>query len=173
LNISDAAAESSRSSVRDEGGTADNAQPTAKRRSTRAQAATGRCSIHRRAAACAPCRQTTTVKPSAIFCRRFKRAGPRANVYTLASLFAGVWVIGLRTSHRQLPAVIAGRHRSGQRRRARGCRALPRFSLRRCCVLFPREPRLAWPGMRMIAQSMEQVAIRFSEPEGTAQPTRW
>ena len=90
------------------------------------------------------------------------------NSYTLATLFAGIWILGaiiLTVSF--LPSLKAAIGQgSGGTLAAAGLAALffaPVF-------LFYFMASLSWRGqeLRMIAQSMAQVAIRFSEPEGAA-----
>src|SRR6202043_2223843 len=97
-----------------------------------------------------------------------QKGRPARNVYTLASLFAGVWVIGcglLTVSF--LPALQAAIGQgSGGVLVLAGLAALFFAPV----LLFYFLASLAWRGqeLRMIAQSMAQVAIRFSEPEGAA-----
>src|SRR6476469_3288840 len=91
---------------------------------------------------------------------------PARSVYTLASVFGGVWVIGcglLTVSF--LPALQAAIGQSGGVLVLAGLAALFFAPV----LLFYFLASLAWRGqeLRMIAQSMAQVAIRFSEPEGT------
>ena len=92
---------------------------------------------------------------------------PARSVYTLASVFGGVWVIGcglLTVSF--LPALQAAIGQSGGVLVLAGLAALFFAPV----LLFYFLASLAWRGqeMRMIAQSMAQVAIRFSEPENAA-----
>ena len=92
---------------------------------------------------------------------------PARSVYTLASVFGGVWVVGcglLTVSF--LPALQAAIGQSGGVLVLAGLAALFFAPV----LLFYFLASLAWRGqeMRMIAQSMAQVAIRFSEPEGAA-----
>src|SRR5260370_35083249 len=95
-----------------------------------------------------------------------QKARPARNVYTLATLFAGVWVVGcglLTVSF--LPALQAAIGQgSGGVLVLAGLAALFFAPV----LLFYFLASLAWRGqeLRMIAQSMAQVAIRFSEPEG-------
>ncbi|MET0906991.1 MAG: hypothetical protein ABWY10_13005, partial [Tardiphaga sp.] len=93
---------------------------------------------------------------------------PARNVYTLATLFAGVWVIAAAfLAYAFLPSLqaVAGQGPGG---------TLALVGLAAAMVapilLFYFLAALAWRGqeMRMIAQSMAQVAIRFSEPEGSS-----
>src|SRR6266403_4240051 len=97
-----------------------------------------------------------------------QKGRPARNVYTLATLFAGVWVIGcglLTVSF--LPALQAAIGQgSGGVLVLAGLAALFFAPV----LLFYFLASLAWRGqeLRMIAQSMAQVAIRFSEPEGAA-----
>jgi Apolipoprotein A1/A4/E domain len=96
-----------------------------------------------------------------------QKGRPARNVYTLATLFAGVWVLGcglLTISF--LPALQAAIGQgSGGILVLAGLAALFFAPV----LLFYFLASLAWRGqeLRMIAQSMAQVAIRFSEPEGT------
>src|SRR6478672_6864665 len=97
-----------------------------------------------------------------------QKGRPTRNVYTLATIFAGVWLVGaglLTLSF--LPSLQAaiGQGTGGTLVLA-GLAALfvaPVLLLYFLASLF-------WRGqeLRMIAQSMAQVAIRFSEPEGAA-----
>jgi hypothetical protein len=97
-----------------------------------------------------------------------QRGRPARRAYTGASLFAGVWVIGcglLAVSF--LPALqTAIGQGSGGVLVVAGLAALFFAPV----LLFYFLANLAWRGqeLRMIAQSMAQVAIRFSEPENTA-----
>ena len=97
-----------------------------------------------------------------------QKGRPTRNVYTLATIFAGVWLVGaglLTVSF--LPSLQAaiGQGTGGTLVLA-GLAALfvaPVLLLYFLASLF-------WRGqeLRMIAQSMAQVAMRFSEPEGAA-----
>ena len=97
-----------------------------------------------------------------------QKGRPARNVYTLATLFAGVWIIGCALlTYSFLPALQAsiGQGPGGTLVLA-GLAALFFAPV----LLFYFLASLAWRGqeLRMIAQSMAQVAIRFSEPEGAA-----
>ena len=97
-----------------------------------------------------------------------QKGRPARNVYTLATLFAGVWIIGCALlTFSFLPALQAsiGQGPGGTLVLA-GLAALFFAPV----LLFYFLASLAWRGqeLRMIAQSMAQVAIRFSEPEGAA-----
>jgi hypothetical protein len=97
-----------------------------------------------------------------------QKGRPARNVYTLATLFAGVWVLGSALlTYSFLPALQAsiGQGPAGTLVLA-GLAALFFAPV----LLFYFLASLAWRGqeLRMIAQSMAQVAIRFSEPEGAA-----
>src|SRR5664279_3292673 len=97
-----------------------------------------------------------------------QKGRPARNVYTLATLFAAVWVIGCALlSVSFLPSLQAaiGQGASGTLVVA-GLAALFFAPV----LLFYFLASLSWRGqeLRMIAQSMAQVAIRFSEPEGAA-----
>jgi hypothetical protein len=101
-----------------------------------------------------------------------QKGRPARNVYTLATLFAGVWILGaalLTISF--LPSLQAAVGQgSGGTLVLAGLAALFFAPV----LLFYFLASLSWRGqeLRMIAQSMAQVAIRFSEPEG-APRTRW
>src|SRR6266700_869081 len=97
-----------------------------------------------------------------------QKGRPARNVYTLATIFAGVWLVGsglLTISF--LPSLQAAIGQgSGGTLVLAGLAALFFAPM----LLFYFLASLSWRGqeLRMIAQSMAQVAIRFSEPEGTA-----
>jgi len=97
-----------------------------------------------------------------------QKGRPARNVYTLASLFTVVWVVGaalLTISF--LPSIQAAVGQgSGGTLVLAGLAALFFAPV----LLFYFLASLSWRGqeLRMIAQSMAQVAIRFSEPEGAA-----
>src|SRR5256714_3527874 len=89
------------------------------------------------------------------------------NVYTLATIFGGVWVLScVLLTISFLPALQSAVGQSGGVLVLAGLAALFFAPV----LLFYFLASLAWRGqeMRMIAQSMAQVAIRFSEPEGAA-----
>src|SRR5258708_2008244 len=97
-----------------------------------------------------------------------QKGRPARNVYTLATLFAGVWILGaLALTFSFLPSLQAaiGQGPGGTLVLA-GLAAL----LFAPVLLFYFLASLSWRGqeLRMIAQSMAQVAIRFSEPENAA-----
>src|SRR4051812_38491582 len=97
-----------------------------------------------------------------------QKGRPTRNVYMLATLFAGVWLLGaglLTISF--LPSLQASLGQgSGGTLVLAGLAALFFAPV----LLFYFLASLSWRGqeLRMIAQSMAQVAIRFSEPEGAA-----
>ena len=97
-----------------------------------------------------------------------QKSGPSRNIYTLATLFAGIWILGaglLTISF--LPSLQAALGQgSGGTLALTGLIALFFAPV----LLFYFLANMAWRGqeLRMIAQSMAQVAIRFSEPEGLA-----
>ena len=96
-----------------------------------------------------------------------QKSRPARNVYTLATLFAGVWILGcglLTVSF--LPSLQAAIGQGGGTLVLAGLAAVFFAPV----LLFYFLASLAWRGqeLRMIAQSMAQVAIRFSEPEGAA-----
>src|SRR5580700_1065857 len=97
-----------------------------------------------------------------------QKGRPARNVYTLATLFAGVWILGaIILTISFLPALQAtiGQGAGGTLAMA-GLAAL--FAAPVLLIYFL--AMLSWRGkeLRMIAQSMAQVAIRFSEPESAA-----
>jgi len=97
-----------------------------------------------------------------------QKGRPARNVFTLATLFAGVWILGaIILTISFLPSLQAtiGQGAGGTLAMA-GLTAL--FAAPVLLIYFL--AMLSWRGqeMRMIAQSMAQVAIRFSEPEGAA-----
>src|SRR5712671_4211347 len=94
-----------------------------------------------------------------------QKGRPARNVYTLATLFAGVWILGaglLTVSF--LPSLQASVGQGSGALVLAGLAALFFAPV----LLFYFLASLSWRGqeLRMIAQSMAQVAIRFSEPEG-------
>jgi hypothetical protein len=97
-----------------------------------------------------------------------QKGRPTRNVYTIATLFAGVWLLGaglLTVSF--LPSLQAAIGQgSGGTLVLAGLAALFFAPV----LLFYFLASLSWRGqeLRMIAESMAQVAIRFSEPEGAA-----
>src|SRR3954465_7752499 len=96
-----------------------------------------------------------------------QKGRPARNVYTLATLFAGVWILGaalLTISF--LPSLQAAVGQGSGTLVLAGLAALFFAPV----LLFYFLASLSWRGqeLRMIAQSMAQVAIRFSEPEGAA-----
>src|ERR1700692_3006893 len=97
-----------------------------------------------------------------------QKGRPARNVYTLATLFAGVWILGAALlTFSFLPSLQAAIGQgSGGALALAGLAALFFAPV----LLFYFLASLAWRGqeLRMIAQSMAQVAIRFSEPEGAA-----
>src|ERR1700712_258120 len=97
-----------------------------------------------------------------------QKGRPARNVYTLATLFAGVWLLGaglLTVSFLPSLQAVVGQGNGGTLVLA-GLAALFFAPI----LLFYFLASLSWRGqeLRMIAQSMAQVAIRFSEPEGTS-----
>ena len=97
-----------------------------------------------------------------------QKGRPARNVYTLATLFAAVWVIGaglLTISF--LPSLQAFIGQGGGGTLALAGLVTVFFAP---VLLFYFLASLSWRGqeLRMIAQSMAQVAIRFSEPESAA-----
>ncbi len=96
-----------------------------------------------------------------------QKGRPARSVYTLASIFGGVWVVGCALlTFAFLPSLQAAIGQSGGVLVLAGLAALFFAPV----LLFYFLASLAWRGqeMRMIAQSMAQVAIRFSEPEAAA-----
>jgi hypothetical protein len=97
-----------------------------------------------------------------------QKGRPARNVYTLATVFAAVWIVGAGLlTFSFLPSLQAAVGQgSGSTLALTGLAALFFAPV----MLFYFLASLAWRGqeLRMIAQSMAQVAIRFSEPEGAA-----
>src|SRR6266446_7638259 len=96
-----------------------------------------------------------------------QKGSPARSVYTLATIFGGVWVLGcVLLTISFLPALQSAVGQSGGVLVLGGLASLFFAPV----LLFYFLASLAWRGqeMRMIAQSMAQVAIRFSEPEGAA-----
>jgi len=96
-----------------------------------------------------------------------QKGRPARNVYTIATIFAGVWLLGaalLTVSF--LSSLQAAIGQGGGALVLAGLAALFFAPV----LLFYFMASLAWRGqeLRMIAESMAQVAIRFSEPEGAA-----
>src|SRR5262249_24270537 len=97
-----------------------------------------------------------------------QKGRPARNIYTLATLFTGIWIIGcglLTISF--LPSLQASIGQgSGGILALTGLIALFFAPV----LLFYFLASLAWRGqeLRMIAQSMAQVAMRFSDPENSA-----
>src|SRR5882724_4289942 len=94
-----------------------------------------------------------------------QKGRPARNVYMLATAFAAVWLIGaalLTISF--LPSLQAAIGQGSGTLVLGGLAALFFAPV----LLFYFLANLSWRGqeLRMIAQSMAQVAIRFSEPEG-------
>src|SRR3954452_15903102 len=94
-----------------------------------------------------------------------QKGRPARSVYALATLFAGVWILGaalLTVSF--LPSLQAAIGQGSGTLVLAGLSALFFAPV----LLFYFLASLSWRGqeLRMIAQSMAQVAIRFSEPEG-------
>ncbi|WP_291848256.1 hypothetical protein [Bradyrhizobium sp.] len=97
-----------------------------------------------------------------------QKGRPARSVYTLATIFGGIWLIGcVLLSLSFLPALQTAIGQSSGGVLVLGGLAALFFAP---VLLFYFLASLAWRGqeMRMIAQSMAQVAIRFSEPEGAA-----
>src|ERR1700722_15723716 len=97
-----------------------------------------------------------------------QKGRPARNVYTLATLFTAVWLLSAAAlTYSFLPSLQAaiGQGAGGTLALA-GLAALFLAPV----LLFYFMASLSWRGqeLRMIAQSMAQVAIRFSEPEGAA-----
>jgi hypothetical protein len=92
---------------------------------------------------------------------------PSRNVYTIATVFAGIWLAACAAlTFGFMPSIHAAIGQSGGVLVLAGLAALFFAPI----MLFYFLASLAWRGqeMRMIAQAMAQVAIRFSEPEGSA-----
>ncbi|MFN5572617.1 MAG: methyl-accepting chemotaxis protein, partial [Bradyrhizobium sp.] len=96
-----------------------------------------------------------------------QKGRPTRSVYTLATAFAGIWIVGCALiTIGFLPSLQALLGQSGGVLVLAGLSAVFFAPV----LLFYFLASLAWRGqeLRMIAQSMAQVAIRFSEPEGAA-----
>src|SRR5262245_8897375 len=96
-----------------------------------------------------------------------QKGRPARSVYTMATIFAGIWLAGCALlSVSFLSSIQAAIGQSGGVLVLGGLAALFFAPI----LLFYFLASLVWRGqeMRMIAQAMAQVAIRFSEPEGTA-----
>ena len=96
-----------------------------------------------------------------------QKGRPARNVYTLATLFTAVWVFGAAVlTFSFLPSIQAVIGQGGGTLALAGLAALFLAPI----LLLYFLASISWRGqeLRMIAQSMAQVAIRFSEPEGAA-----
>jgi hypothetical protein len=170
LNIGDASAEANRNSIRSEGGppTISSAEPAYSEAAFEPRSNTDRPVFDpieeprafRRAAN--DDRETIGQILQAI-----QKGRPARSVYMLATIFTVVWLVGcglLTVSF--LPSLQAAIGQSGGVLLLGGLAALFFAPV----LLFYFLASLAWRGqeMRIIAQSMAQVAIRFSEPEGAA-----
>ncbi|TKW75415.1 MAG: negative regulator of septation ring formation, partial [Bradyrhizobium icense] len=96
-----------------------------------------------------------------------QKGRPARSVYTLATIFAGIWLVGcVLLTISFIGSLQAAIGQSGGVLVLGGLAALFFAPI----MLFYFLASLAWRGqeMRMIAQAMAQVAIRFSEPEGAA-----
>jgi hypothetical protein len=96
-----------------------------------------------------------------------QKGRPARNVYTIATVFAAVWVVGAALlTIAFLPSLQAAAGQGSGTVVLGGLTALMFAPV----LLFYFMASLSWRGqeLRMIAQSMAQVAIRFSEPEGAA-----
>src|ERR1700736_4915034 len=96
-----------------------------------------------------------------------QKGRPARSVYMFATVVAGLWIaVGILLTISFLPALQAAMGQSGGVLVLAGLAALFLVPV----LLFYFLASLAWRGqeMRMIAQAMAQVAIRFSEPEGAA-----
>src|SRR6266446_4013324 len=96
-----------------------------------------------------------------------QKGRPARNVYTLASIFAAIWVLGAALLTASFLSSLQAAVGQGS-----GILVLAGLSAMFFApvLLFYFLASLSWRGqeLRMIAQSMAQVAIRFSEPEGAA-----
>ena len=96
-----------------------------------------------------------------------QKGRPARNAYTAATIFAGVWILGaIVLTVGFIPSLQATIGQGGGTLALAGLAALFFAPV----LLFYFMASLSWRGqeLRMIAQSMAQVAIRFSEPEGAA-----
>src|SRR6478672_10361142 len=95
-----------------------------------------------------------------------QKGRPARSVYTFATIFAGVWLAACAAlTFGFLPSIQAAMGQSGGVLVIAGLIAMFFAPI----MLFYFLASLVWRGqeMRMIAQAMAQVAIRFSEPEGS------
>src|SRR5262249_60193627 len=96
-----------------------------------------------------------------------QKGRPARSVYTFATVFAGIWLAACAAlTVGFLPSIHAAMGQSGGVLVIAGLVAMFFAPI----MLFYFLASLVWRGqeMRMIAQAMAQVAIRFSEPEGSA-----
>jgi hypothetical protein len=96
-----------------------------------------------------------------------QKGRPARSMFTIATIVAGIWIAGCALlTFGFLSSLQAAMGQSGGVLVLAGLIALFFAPV----MLFYFLASLAWRGqeMRMIAQSMAQVAIRFSEPEGAA-----
>src|SRR6266404_2553658 len=170
LNISDAAAESNRSSVRDEAAPPiPPAAPAYSETPFDTRASSDR-QLFDAIEEPRPARRAANDDRETIgqILQAIQKGRPARNVYMLATLFTAVWLLGatlLTVSF--LPSLQAAIGQgSGGTLVLAGLAALFFAPV----LLFYFLASLSWRGqeLRMIAQSMAQVAIRFSEPETAA-----
>ena len=170
LNISDTNVDPNRNSINNEVAPPTCPlpdRPTPKPRLTRARTRTVRCSIRSKSRAVPRRAANDDRETIGQILQALQKGRPARSVYTLATIFAAVWLVGcalLTVSF--LPSLQAAMGQSGGVLVLGGLAALFFAPV----LLFYFLASLAWRGqeMRMIAQSMAQVAIRFSEPEGAA-----
>ncbi len=177
LNISDTTVDTSRnSSIGSELAPPTSAvrlrHPIPKRLSARAQAPSGRCSIRSKSRAAPVAPPMTIAKPSDRFCRRSRRAAlPAASTRWPPCSAASGWSAARLLTISFLPALQAAIGQSGGVLVLAGLAALFFAPV----LLFYFLASLAWRGqeMRMIAQSMAQVAIRFLRARRRRRRSRW
>ena len=96
-----------------------------------------------------------------------QKGRPRRNTYTIATIFSGLWLVGIGALvFAFLPSLQPLLTQGGGILVIAGLAAL----LFAPILLFYFLASLSWRGqeLSMIAQSMAQMAIRYSEPEGSA-----
>ena len=96
-----------------------------------------------------------------------QKGRPARNVYTLASIFAAIWVLGAALLTASFLSSLQAAVGQGSGTLVLAGLAAMFFAP---VLLFYFLASLSWRGqeLRMIAQSMAEVAIRFSEPENAA-----
>ncbi len=112
-------------------------------------------------------RLTMTVETIGTLPQAIQRGRPRRNAYTLAMVFAALWIVGAGfLTYTFMPALESIVGQSGGILAIVGLAAVFAAPL----VLFCSLASVAWRSqeLSMIAQSMAHMAVRFSEPEHVA-----